>query len=174
MALQTKTFIGTTSSPTLWTWKIEVIENSINEDNNTSSVTVNNYLGRVPSSGSYFSGSATMSYSAGGQNFGENKSYGETTIGAGQYVLMGSHTFTIEHTSEPMNIGASGSMSNATFNPNTASADGTMTLTEIIQGILRLRVNGAWKKATAYLRVNGTWKKCKAYLRLGNAWKKGE
>lgn len=172
MAIQTKTINGTTGSSN-WTWKIEIIENSIDETNDTSSVTIKNYLGRNQSSGnSYFSGTATMDYNAGGQNSSESKTYGYTSVSAGSWVLMGSHTFDIEHNTEPMTINVGGSMSSATFSPTTASASGTMTLTEIL-GKLRLGVSNTWKKCKVYLGKDGVWKQCQAYLGINNTWKKG-
>lgn len=172
MALQTKIFNGTTGS-SYWTWKIEVIEQSIDEDNNTSLITIKSYLGRKSTAGSsYFAGTATFNYGAGGQTYSESKSFNTTNVGAGAFVLVGSHNFNVVHTTEPITITASGSMSNATFSPTTASASGSMTLTEIVQGIFRLG-DTTWKKATAYLGVNGVWKKCKAYLGVNGSWKKG-
>lgn len=173
MALQTKTIYGSTSSAN-WTYKIEVIENSIDEDNLTSNITMRLYLGRAPgTSTTFFGGDLTNSYNCGGETFSETSYHYESNIVAGEYRLIGSHTFNVSNTGSPTTINISASMSTSQFTPSSASASGTMTLTEIIQGIFRLRVSGAWKKATPYLRVNGAWKKCKAYLRDSGSWKKG-
>ena len=173
MALQTKTIDGSTSSVN-WRYKIEVIENSIDEDNMTSNITMRLYLGRAPgTSTTYFADDITNNYNCGGQTFTETYYHNEQNVVAGEYRLIGSHTFNVSNTGSPTTINISSSMSAPLMTPGSASASGTMTLTEIIQGIFRLRVSGAWKKATPYLRVNGAWKKCKAYLRDSGSWKKG-
>ena len=173
MALQTKTINGSTSSSN-WTYKIEVIENSIDDDNMTSNVTMNLYLGRAPGTATtYFAGTATNNYNCGGQTYSESLYHNEQNLQPGDYRLIGTHTFNVSNTGSPTTINISASMSTSNFTPNSASASGTMDLTEIIQGIFRLGVNGVWKQATPYLRVNGSWKKCKAYLRNSESWKKG-
>ena len=160
MALQTKTINGSTSSGN-WTYKIEVTENSIDEDNMTSSVTMTLYLGRAPgTSTTYFGGTLTNNYNCGGQTYSESHYQYENNISAGQFRQIGTHTFTVSNTGSPTTISISASMSTGDFTPSSASASGSMDLTEIIQGIFRLGVNGSWKKATPYLRVNGSWKKC--------------
>ena len=40
--------------------------------------------------------------------------------------------------------------------------------------VIRLRVNGEWKKATPYVRKNGEWKKATPYIRKNNEWKRGK
>ena len=172
MALQRKEFIGSTSS-SLWTYKIVVTENSIDEDNENSSVTIENFLGRASSS-SYFAGTLTVNYSVGGQSYSEEKYINSGTISSGGYCSLGSRTFTIPHTDEPMNISVGGSMSTSNFNPNSASASGEITLTEIVKGKIRIGVGNEYKKAIPYLGVNGEWKKCKAYIGKDGVWKKGE
>lgn len=174
MGLQSKEILGTTSSSDRWTFKIIVTENSVDEESGTSNVTIENFLGR-PSfqSSSYFAGNLTVNYSAGGQNYSEDKYLSSGTIPAGGWFSIGSHSFTIKHTTEPITINVGGSMSTSSFNPNSASASGTITLTEIL-GIFRLGVNGVWKKTTTYLGVNGIWKKCKVHIGSNGTWKKGE
>ena len=172
MALQTKEFIGSTSS-SLWTYKIVVTENSVDEDNETSSITVENFIGRGSSS-SYFMGTLYVTYSAGGQTYTEEKYISSGTIGAGSYFSLGSLTFSIPHTEDRTTISVSGSMSTSQFNPSSGSASGEITLTEIEKGRLRIGVNNEYKKAIPYLGVNGVWKKCKAYIGVNNTWKKGE
>ena len=172
MALQTKTIYGSTSS-SLWTYKIEIDENSIDEDNLTSSVTMRVYLGRsINASSTYFGGTLTNNFNCDGQTFSESH-YQYENISPGEYKQIGSHTFTVSNTGSPTTINVSASMSTGDFSPSSASASGTMTLTEIIQGIFRLMINGVWKKATPYIRVNGVWKKAKAYLGVNGSWKKG-
>lgn len=173
MSLQTKTINGVTSGAN-WSYKIEVIENSTDEDTMTSSVTMNLYLGRkVGTTTSYFGGDITNNYNCGGIVYSETSYHLEQNITAGEYRLIGSHTFTVSNTGTPTTINISSSMSTNDFTPNSASASGSMDLTEIIQGIFRLGNNSQWKKATAYLGVNGVWKKCKAYIGINGNWKKG-
>lgn len=173
MALQTKTIYGTTDNAG-WTYKMEIDENSINEDNLTSNITMRLYIGRASGySTSWFGDDITMNYNCGGNTYSTTLARYETNITPGSYRLIGSHTFNVSNEESPTTINVSSSISASTMSPHSASASGTMTLTEIIQGIFRLRVAGVWKKATPYLRVNGAWKKCKAYFRDSGSWKKG-
>ena len=173
MALQTKTIDGTTDNAG-WNYKMEIEENSIDEDNLTSNITMRLYIGRAYGyKTSFFGDDITMNYNCGGNIFSITITRYESNIVAGEYRLIGSHTFNVSNTESPTTINISSSISAPEMVPHSASASGTMTLTEIIQGILRLRVNGVWKKATPYLRVNGAWGKCKAYLRDSGSWKKG-
>ena len=57
-------------------------------------------------------------------------------------------------------------------NSGNVQTDNT-ALTFIDQGLFRIGVSGAWKKATAYIGVGGVWKKTKAYIGVGGNWKKG-
>lgn len=173
MALQSKTITGSTSDSSRWTFKTVVTENSINEDNETHSVTIENFIGRPSTqSSSYFMGNYTSKYTCGNQSYSEDKYLSSGTISAGGWVSIGSHTFTIPHTTDPMTINVGGSMSSTSFNPSSASASGSITLAEMLSKI-RIGVGGVWKKATAYLGVNGVWKKCKVYIGKNNEWKKG-
>ena len=174
MALQSKTIIGSTSDSAKWTFKAVVTENSINEDNETSSVKVEVFLGRPSTqTSSYFAGNYDLKYNVGGkEHIDEDLSKSSGTISAGGWCSIGSHTFDIPHIEEPMEIDINVSMSGASFNPSSASASGKITLTEILGG-LRIGIGEVWKKATAYLGVNGVWKKCKVYIGKNNEWKKG-
>ena len=170
MALQTKTIYGTTDNAG-WTFKMEIVENSINEDNLTSNVTMRLYIGRASGySTSYFGDDITKNYSCGGLTYSETNSYYETNITPGSYRLIGSHTFNVSNTGSPTTINVSATATAPLMTPHSCSASGTMTLTEIIQGIFRIYKNSEWKKATPYLRVSGAWKK---YIRNNGSWKKG-
>jgi len=173
MALQTKEFIGTTSSSDRWTFKTVVTENSIDEDNETSSITIENFLGRPSNqTSSFFSGNLKVIYEIEGQEpYDEDKYIASDTIYPGGWYSIGSHTFTVPNTGATLAI--SGSMSTSNFNPNSASAEGKITLTEIL-GKIRVRINNSWKKAVAYIGVSGTWKKCKVYIGKNNTWKPGK
>ncbi len=173
MALQTQTIYGSTSSSN-WTYKIEVDENSIDEDNLTSNITMRLYLGRASgTSQTWFGGTLTSNYNCGGQTYSESGYHYEPSVVAGNYYLIGTHTFNVSNSGSPTTINISASMYTNEFTPSSASASGTMTLTEIIQGIFRLGKSSQWKNATAYLGVNGQWKKCKVYLGVNGTWKKG-
>lgn len=136
MALQTKTFQGSTSDSSRWTWKIEVIEESANVSTKKSTVTINCYIGRPSNqTASYFQGSANLKFVA-GSNQPHNEPYStgnsKVTVSAGGWKLMGSHTFEVDNKgtdTNPTKITVSGSMSTSDFNPNTASATGTLSLT---------------------------------------------
>jgi hypothetical protein len=125
------TITGSTSSSN-WTFKTVATEEKVDTVNKTSTVTITNYLGRPSSnSSSYFMGNLTVNYRCGDQTFNENVYKNSGTISAGGWFKLGSRTFTITHTTEPMKINVGGSMSTSQFNPNSASANGSITLTEI-------------------------------------------
>lgn len=122
---------GSTNS-NYWTFKTVAVEESINKNNNTSTIKVTNYLGRNSSAGSsYFKGTYTTNYICGNETHKETMYRSSGTISAGGWYELGSHTFTISHTEEPMNINVGGSMSTSDFNPSSASASGNITLTKI-------------------------------------------
>lgn len=131
MALQSKTITGSTNNSN-WTWKMEVIENSTNTSANTSSVTVNSYLGRA-SSASYFGGNASVNITCNGEPRSTSKTFTyPTNVSGGGWVLVQSETFIITHNSDgSKDISISSSMSTGDFTPNSASASGSMTLTKI-------------------------------------------
>lgn len=131
MALQSKTITGSTNNSN-WTWKMEVIENSTNTSDNTSSVTVNSYLGRA-SSASYFGGNASVNITCNGTSRSASKTFTyPTNVSGGGWVLVQSETFTITHNSDgSKDISISSSMSTGDFTPSSASASGSMTLTKI-------------------------------------------
>ena len=129
---KTSTIDGSTNS-SVWDFKTVVIENSIDKTNGTSTVTVENYLGRISSS-SYFMGTYTTTYNCGDKTYSETLYKNSGTISAGSWFKLGSHTFTIAHTTEPMTVNVSGSMNTSAFNPSNASASGSITLTTIEKG----------------------------------------
>lgn len=131
MAVQTKTIIGSTSSPE-WTWKMEIIEKSYSIENNTSYVIVNTYLGRSRTQG-YFGGSANLNITCNGDSRGTRKTFSYPTyINGGAWLLVQDEGFTISHNSDgSKTISVSSSLSTGDFNPNSASASGSMTLTTI-------------------------------------------
>ena len=132
MALQTKTITGSTVSSN-WSWKMEIIENSISVENNTSSITVKSYLGR-PYSASYFGGSANVNITCNGDSrTTNNKSFSyPTNVAKEGWALIQTENFNVEHNTDgKKTISVSSSLSNASFTPSSASASGEMELTYI-------------------------------------------
>ncbi len=131
MALQTKTITGSTNNSN-WTWKMEVIENSTNISSNTSSITINSYLGRASSS-SYFGGTATVGINCNGDARSSSKTFPyPTNVSGGGWVLAQSETFTVQHNEDgSKTINVSSSMSTSDFTPSSSSASGSITLTTI-------------------------------------------
>jgi len=124
MALQTKTITGSTSSSN-WSWKMEIIENSISIEDNTSSITVKSYLGR-PYSASYFGGNADVNITCNGDSrTTNNKTFSyPTNVAKEGWALIQTETFTVEHNADgSKEIVVSSSLSNASFTPKTASAE---------------------------------------------------
>lgn len=125
------TLSGSTSS-SVWAFKTVATEVSIDRINKTSTILVENYLGRPSSSSSsYFMGNLTINYTCNGKTESETVYKNSGTIAAGGWCKLGSRTFTITHTTEPMTISVGGSMSTSAFSPSSASANGSITLTEI-------------------------------------------
>lgn len=132
MALQTKTITGSTSSSN-WSWKMEIIENSISIEDNTSSITVKSYLGR-PYSASYFGGDADVNITCNGDSrTTNNKTFSyPTNVAKEGWALIQTETFTVEHNADgKKTISASSKLSNSSFTPSSASASGEMELTYI-------------------------------------------
>lgn len=138
------------------------------EDNNRTKV---QYQARA-----YYSGNTYIADIGGNGNV--NGTSASQVSGSCTNVPSGEYTFAtteawVEHNEDgTKSISASAylNMPNWGWN-NTAS--GTATLPPYDIGILRIGVNGEYKKAKAYLGVNGSWKKCKVYLGVNNTWKKG-
>ena len=128
--MNTKTIIGTTSSPNLWTYKIVITETATDTTNRTSTVKVEHFLGRKSGAGSsYFEGTYTIKSVVAGETKTSNKSMNSGTISAGGWKSIGSHTFTVSNTDNPTTINISGQQTSSVFNPSSSSASGTMDLT---------------------------------------------
>lgn len=63
-----------------------------------------------------------------------------------------------------------------TWNGSTRLSEGNEVIKSCTKSprVMRLRVNGEWKKTTPYVRVNGQWKKATPYIRKNNEWKRGK
>lgn len=128
--MNTKTIIGTTSSPNLWTYKIVITETATDTINRTSTIKVEHFLGRKSGAGSsYFEGAYTIKSVVAGETKTSNKSMYSGTISAGGWKSIGSHTFTVSNTGNPTNISISGQQTSSIFNPSSSNASGTMDLT---------------------------------------------
>ena len=125
-----KTINGTTSSPSLWTYKLVVTETATDVTNQKSTIKVEHYLGRKSGAGSsYFSGSLTYKTTIDGNTKTTNKSMSSGTIASGGWKKIGDHTFTVSNTGNPTTINISGQQTSSAFNPSSSSASGTMDLT---------------------------------------------
>jgi len=126
------TINGSTSS-SLWTYKLEVTENSYSIENNTSSVTVTAYIGRA-SSTSYLGGSWSGSITVDGstQNMSGTIPY-PTYINGGGWLELSTKTFSsVPHASDGSKTASvSSSFSSSAFTPSSASASGDVVLTTI-------------------------------------------
>lgn len=126
------TINGSTSS-SLWTYKLEVTENSYSIEDNTSSVTVTAYIGRA-SSTSYLGGSWSGSITVDGstQNMSGTIPY-PTYINGGGWLELSTKTFSsVPHASDGSKTASvSSSFSSSAFTPSSASASGDVVLTTI-------------------------------------------
>lgn len=127
----TKTIQGSTNNSN-WTFKTVVTELSSDSANMKWTVRVENFLGRSSSS-SYFAGNYDITYKAGGKEYTENLYKNSGTINAGSYVSLGYHDFEIDGDPSSSTILVEGSMSTSDFSPYSASASGSVTLSQLHQ-----------------------------------------
>ena len=133
---QTKTITGSTSSST-WTWK-QVITESWADDyltTNKSIVKVETYMGRATnSSTASFGGTATTKITCDEETRSKKQNwiYQSFWISGGSWKLIQTEQFEVEHDADgTKTINVSSSLSTSEFNPNSASANGSITLTTI-------------------------------------------
>ena len=136
---QTKTKNGSTSS-SVWKWKQVVTEYWETDPShaeyylttNKSFVKVEGFLGRGDSA-SYFGGSAKTTFVCGGKTKENTKTYTyPTNVAANGWYSMYSYTFEMQHDPDgTKTIDVSTKMTTTAFNPNSASAKDTITLTAI-------------------------------------------
>ena len=128
------TITGSTSS-SVWTHRLVVTEGSADIANNTSPLTVEVYIGRVSSSGSYMYGakiSGVVSVTgAGSQSYSYNNP-NRVNIGAGEWLHIATVTFSaVPHDADgSKTVTVSDSFTN-NINPRSGSASGSVTLTTI-------------------------------------------
>ena len=126
------TITGSTSS-SLWTFKLEVSEDSYSIQNNTSDVTVRLYIGRA-SSRSYIGGGWTGSVTVDGSthNVSGTIPYPTYIDGGGWYEIASTTYYGIGHNADgTKTIAVSSSTSSSVFTPSWCSASGNVTLTTI-------------------------------------------
>lgn len=131
MALQFKSITGSTNH-SYWTFAIDVTENSTNINNNTSSVTVEAFIGRTGTS-SYMTGASincTINVT-GCSPQTISGTYSTGNIGAGGWYSLGSKTFTVPHNSDGSKTVTISSSFTNDVSPSSGSASGSMTLTKI-------------------------------------------
>ncbi len=139
---QSKTIIGSTSSSS-WTWK-QVINEYFEEDSsnsnyyitsNKSIIVAQSYIGVAngkPSAS--FGGSAATNIKCESDNRSKSQSwiYQSFWINPGAWKLIQEEEFTVEHNSDgKKTISVSSGLSTTSFNPNSASASGSVELTTI-------------------------------------------
>ena len=133
MALQTKTFEGTSGS-SYWRYTVEVTEDSTSISGNTSAMTARVYLGRSSSSSYMIGASISGSVTIGGtrKTFSYSNS-GRVNVAVGQKsLLIGTMTFSIAHDSNgKKTVSITSSMAN-NVNPTSGTLSSqSMTLTAI-------------------------------------------
>ena len=133
---QTKTMTGSTSS-SLWTWK-QIVYEYFDDDyitNNRSRIVVESYLGRPSGQSTQsFGGTASINITCNGESRSTSKTwnYGANHIAGGGWFCIQSEEFYVEHNVDgTKSISVSSSLSTTSFNPNSASASGDITLTTI-------------------------------------------
>lgn len=174
MALQTKV-ITANGSNGHHKFTMTVTENSINEDNNTSSVSYSLVLSPIQTGWDWSGWGTSIQYSVnvnGTVASGSIPSYNGSST-----VTLASGTIDITHDENGEKTITFGftitDTTGQSYTCGNASGSRNMTLTLIDVGIFRIGVNNSWKKATAYIGVNGVWKKCKTYIGVNGSWKKG-
>ena len=130
------TITGSTVKPDLWTHKLEVTENSVSVADNTSSVTVDVYIGRTSSGGASYMEGADINVTIGvtgctSQSFTYSNS-NRVNIAAGGWHKIGSVTFAnVPHNNDGTKTVTVTSSFTNDISPASGSASGTVNLTSI-------------------------------------------
>lgn len=154
---------------------VDVTESDVSTDNNTSVV---NYTYKLHRGSSRFVDYAIpRSLSIDGTQVYSSSSYigfssSETVI----TLTSGSRTIThSDDGSKTVAISFSATGLGDYSWSGTLSGSGSFALTTIDRGVMRLKVNGEWKKGLAYIKVNNEWKKAKAvYIKVNGEWKRSK
>ena len=177
MALQTKEIDGSTNRTGLWDFRLYCTENSINDDDVTSSVTVEPRIYRETGTNPSYISMADITCwinvtGSSEQTIVDN--FTKKDIAPGDYMSLGSRTFAVPHNDDGTKTVTISASFTSDLSPQNGSASGEMTLTTIEVGTIRIAVNGEYKRGTPYVGVNGQWKKAKAYIGVSGQWKKGK
>lgn len=165
---------------------LNVTENSVNVENNTSLLTIKATLRTTLVRGSsinlpaqYFNFGCTIN---GRTIFSKSKQVGITKVG--QIELLTYQTTLIHNDDGNLSITVGGTIKSANFDGRyfpsgglaiTESSSTAMHLTQIDRGgFMWVNIDGTWKKGTPYVNVNGTWKKGVPYFNNNGTWTKGK
>ena len=159
-------------------YKFEVLLDSQDDDNNTSTITMNAYLGvnatnsNVRWSSSYYYMGFTEVLEGVTTRLSWNR-HASFTNQAGErytYSLVETYTKTYTHDEdgnldlELHFIGQRTSGSSTYVPVNVDFGSGALPVPEIAQARVRIKVNGSWQNAQVYIKVNGAWTKAKKVL----------
>ena len=153
------TITGSTASA-YWTHKLEVIENSVDATNNTSSVTVDVYIGRGATAGASYMHGANISVTIGmtgctSQTF-TYKNSNRVDVAQGAWLKLGSVTFaSVPHDSNGAKTVTVTSSFTNTISPASGSASGTMALTRSSFAV-SYNANGGSGAPSAQTKYYGT------------------
>ena len=157
------TITGSTNS-SYWTFKLVVTENSTNASANTSSVTVEAFIGRGSSAGaSYMQGasiSCPISVTGCSNQTITYSNSGTVNVAQGAWLSIGSKTFaSVPHDSDgSKTITVSASFTN-NVSPSSGSASGSVTLTKITQSaqtyIIKYDANGGTGAPASQTKTHG-------------------
>ena len=153
------TITGSTAS-SYWTHKLEVTENSVNKSNNTSSVTVDVYIGRGATAGaSYMTGaniSVTIKMTGCTDQTFTYKNSNRVDVAQGAWLKLGSVTFdSVPHDSDGSKTVTISSSFTNTISPASGSASGTMALTRTAYTV-SYNANGGLGAPSAQTKYYGT------------------
>lgn len=170
------TITGSTSL-TSWTFKLVTTEGTANIANNTSPLTVDVYLGRYSSSGSYAEGGTfNISVSVTGcttKTFTYDNKGKKIEIAAGGWFKLGSVTFdAVPHNADGKKTVTVSASFTFTYSPDKGSASGSVKLADIVR-LIHINRNGTWKDGIAWVNSGGTWKKGIAWAKVNGSWKRG-
>lgn len=129
------TIIGSTSS-SLWSFKLEVVENSTSIDNNSSKVTVTAYLGRPSSAGgSYLYGAnitCPVSITGAGSKSITYRNANQVNVAGGGWLSLGSVVFdSVPHDANGSKTVSVSANFTSDIQPASGSASGSVKLTDI-------------------------------------------
>lgn len=106
---------------------------------------------------------------------GVSKSFSKSiSISGGDSVVIGSFSQTVAHEadgSKSITVSASGGIPGTSFESSQGSA--SVILEQILRGLARIKMGGAWKTGRVYIKQNGQWKIGQLFVKSGGSWKRG-